>query len=232
MGSTIVAVVGHGPELERSEGAAQLLRGLGAEVVTCDLWDEPSRLVPPPGQELRALVVEALDRPDLGAAALRALRREPRLREVGSIIAVTLGQVARVHPELGFDDFVLVPYVPAELYARVRNLEWSRSEFTADERIKVGALMIDKSGHEVRVSDRPVNLTAREFALLVYLCERRGRVVTREDAIDQVWGEEYDGGARTVDIHVRRLRKKLGESLPLVTLRGTGYKVAALDEAG
>lgn len=228
--ATTIAVVGHGPELERPEGAAQLLRALGARVVTGDLWDAPSTLVPESEAGLRAIVIEAMDRPDLAAAALRALHREPSLRGVGSIIAITLGQVARVVPELGFDDFVLMPYVPAELYARVRNVEWRRSEFSTDERIKIGNVVIDRSGHEVRRGDRLVHLTAREFALLVFLCERRGRVVTRADALEHVWGEEYDGGPRTVDIHVRRLRKKLGDALPLRTLRGAGYKIAAVDD--
>lgn len=225
-----IAVVGHGPDLERDEGAVHVLRGLGARVKTLDLWDDPIRIAPQAGETLRAIVIEAMDRPDLAAAALRALRREPALDGSAALVAVTAPQVQNLNPELGFDDFVLVPYLPAELYARVRNLEWRRSEFAGEERIKVGSVVIDKSGHTVRVSDRLIKLTAREFGLLVHLCERRGRVVTRDEALERVWGESYDGGPRTVDIHVRRLRKKLGDALPLMTLRGAGYKVAALDE--
>jgi len=227
-----IAVVGHGPDLERDEGAVNVLRGLGARVKTLDLWDEPIRIAPQPGETLRAIIIEAMDRPDLAAAALRALRREPALDGIAALVAVTAPQVQNLNPELGFDDFVLVPYLPAELYARVRNLEWRRSEFAGEERIKVGRVVIDKSGHTVRVNDRLIKLTAREFGLLVHLCERRGRVVTRDEALERVWGESYDGGPRTVDIHVRRLRKKLGDALPLITLRGAGYKVAAVDEMG
>ena len=88
---------------------------------TLDLWDEPHRLFRhDEDAEPRALLVEALDRPDLAVAALRALRREPRLEHVGALLAVTAAQVARIEPSSGFDDFVLVPYVPAELYARIR----------------------------------------------------------------------------------------------------------------
>src|SRR5690606_4740738 len=115
---------------------------------------------------------------------------------IGAIVAVTHPQVARLDPELGFDDFVLVPYVPAELYARVRTVEWRRSEFSSEERIKVGRILIDRSGHEVRVGRRAISMTAREYALLVFLCERRGRVVSREEALARVWGEDYEGGAR------------------------------------
>src|SRR5690606_2539513 len=129
----------------------------------------------------------------------------------------------------GFDDFVLSPYVPEELYTRIRALEWRRSEFATEERHKVAGIVVDKAGHEVSVNGRPVNLTAKEFALLAYLCERRGKVLSREHLLARVWGNRYDGGPRTVDIHVRRLRAKLGDALPLETLRGSGYKLRTPD---
>lgn len=225
-----IVVVGHGPDLEREEGAANLLRGLGSRVRTLDLWDEPTAVLPGEGEVLRAVIIEAVDRPDLASAALRALRREPLLEGVGAIVGVTPARVASLDPSLGFDDFVLIPYLPAELYARVRNVEWRHSEFANEELIKVGPIIIDRSGHEVRVDGKLVKLTAREYALLVYLCDHRGRVVSRDEALDRVWGDAYEGGSRTVDIHVRRLRSKFGQALPLVTLRGAGYKVAAVNE--
>ena len=146
------------------------------------------------------------------------------------MIAVTVGQIARVEPSSGFDDFVLHPYVPEELYGRIRALEWRRSEFATDERLKVGEIIIDKAAHEVSVGGRPIALTAKEFALLSYLCERRGRVMTRDHLLSRVWGNRYEGGARTVDIHVRRLRAKFGDALPLETLRGSGYKLRTPDD--
>ncbi len=225
-----IVVVGHEPDLEREDGAASLLRALGSRVRCLDLWEDPASVVPEAGESLRAILIEAMDRPDLAAAALRALRREPQLENIGAIVAVTVAQVSRLDPSLGFDDFVLIPYVPAELYARVRALEWRRSEFVSEELIKLGPIVIDLGGHEVQLSGKAVRLTAREFALLTYLCERRGRLVSRQEALDRVWGEHYDGGLRTVDIHVRRLRSKLGSALPLRTLRGSGYKIAAVDE--
>jgi DNA-binding response OmpR family regulator len=221
-----IIVVGHAPDLEREEGAAQLLRSLGAVVRTLDLWDDPAPALPKVDEQVRAIIVEAMERPDLAAAALRALRREEDLAGAGALCAVAHGPVNRLDPAAGFDDFVLTPYVPAELYARVRNLEWRHSEFISEEIIKVGPIVIDRSGHEVTLEGKLVPLTAREFALLVYLCDRRGKVVSREEALSHVWGDRYEGGARTVDIHVRRLRQKLGDALPLRTTRGAGYKVA------
>ena len=144
--------------------------------------------------------------------------------------SLTTAQVSRLEPSAGFDDFVLMPYVPAELYARIRALEWRRSEFATEERLKVGDIVVDKAAREVMAKGRPVLLTAKEFALLAFLCERRGKALSRDQLLAKVWGARYEGGPRTVDIHVRRLRAKLGEEFPLETLRGAGYKLRAPSE--
>jgi DNA-binding response OmpR family regulator len=230
--SRFIAIVGHAPELEREESAAVVLRALGADVRTLDLWEEPKSLFEHDDDVARAVLVEAPARPDLAVAALRALRGDARLEGVGALVAISVDQVARLDPASGFDDFVLSPYVPAELYARIRAVEWRRSEFATEERVKVGPIVIDRSAHEVTVGSVRVALTAKEFALLSYLCERRGKVVTRRELLKRVWGNDYEGGARTVDIHVRRLRAKLGPALDLATLRGAGYKLAAPFEGG
>ena len=226
-----ILVVGHGPLLERDDGAAALLRQLGAEVRTMDLWESPASIIDASELALlRAVVVEALERPDLAAATLRALRREVNLEGVGTLVAISDRQVARVEPSAGFDDFILVPFVPAELYARIRQIEWRTSEFANDERLKIGPLVIDRSARDVFVDGRAISLTAKEFALLVYLCDNRGKVKSREQLLARVWGNNYEGGPRTVDIHVRRLRAKLGAALPLKTLRGAGYKLTPHEE--
>lgn len=231
-GSSFVLVVGHGSQLEHEEGAAAILRQLGAEVRAMDLWQDTSSLFQGDEQPVaRVILVEGGERPDLATVVLRALRREPFLADIPALISLPTRQVGRFEPTAGFDDFVLYPYVPAELYARIRALEWRRSEFTTDERIKVGSLVIDKSAHEVMLDGRRVAMTAKEFSLLLFLASNRGKVFTRDVLLAKVWGPRYDGGARTVDIHVRRLRAKLGDSLPLETLRGAGYKLRAPHEA-
>ena len=213
------------------DGAASALRQLGATVRTLDLWDDPIKLIGDDDDELkirpRALVFEALDRPDLAVAALRAVRKETYFDGVGALITVTVGQIARIEPSSGFDDFCLHPYVPEELYGRIRALEWRRSEFATEERHKVGGMVVDTAAREVHVDGRLISLTAKEFGLLAFLCERRGRLLSRDELLARVWGSAYEGGARTVDIHVRRLRVKLGHALPLETLRGSGYKLRA-----
>jgi DNA-binding response OmpR family regulator len=222
---SFVLVVGHGPTLDQDGGAAALLRQLGAEVRTIDLWEDFTRALDDVPGAPRAIVFEAGERPDLAVASLRTARREARLKDVPALVQLPTRQVARLEPSSGFDDFIVTPYDPAELYARIRALEWRRSEFSTEERLKIGPLVIDRAAHEVTLDGRRVTLTAKEFALLAYLAANRGRVFSRDVLLARVWGARYDGGARTVDIHVRRLRAKLGDGLPLETLRGAGYKL-------
>lgn len=86
-------------------------------------------------------------------------------------------------------------------------------------------LVVDRRGFEARVEGRSIRLTVKEFSLLAFLDEHRGEVLTREQLIERIWGSTYQGSPRTVDVHVRRLRAKLGAYFPLVTLRGVGYKL-------
>jgi DNA-binding response OmpR family regulator len=226
---SFVLVIGHVSLLEQEEGAANMLRQLGAQVRTLDLWEGYGKVLA--GDDTaRAMVFEAGDRPDLAVTALRAARREPELGETPAILALTPRQVASVDPSTGFDDFIVMPCVPAELYARIKMAEWKKSEFSTEERLKVGRLVIDRAAHEVLLEGRRVTLTAKEFALLAFLSGNRGRVFTRDALLARVWGARYEGGARTVDIHVRRLRAKLGDALPLETLRGAGYKLRSPSE--
>lgn len=217
--------------MRRDDGAAAVLRQLGADVRTIDLRGNPADLIDDLDEELgirpRAALFEAVDRPDLARRALCDLRKLPVFEAVGALVAVANSQVARIEPSSGFDDFVVFPYSPIELYARIRALEWRRSEFETEERHKLGQIVVDKAAHEVTVGGRSVLLTPKEFALLSYLCEHRGRALSREHLLSRVWGKGYAGGRRTVDIHVRRLRAKLGEALPLETLRGWGYRLCA-----
>lgn len=224
MGAFVV-VVGHGPDLEAEGGPATMLRTLGAEVKTLDLWEDAGKLFEEKNAKARAVVVDAGERPDLAASALRSVRKTEALAETPAIVAVSARQVSRMDPASGFDDFIVTPCTPVELYARIRQQEWKRSEFSTEERFKVGPLVIDRAAHEVLVDGRSVVLTAKEFALLAFLAQNRGRVFSRETLLARVWGARYEGGPRTVDIHVRRLRMKLGDALPLETLRGAGYKL-------
>lgn len=204
-----------------------MLAELGCRLRNVDLWDrldEGDFASDPP----TAVLVEALDEVDAGRAALLRVRAVAALADVPVLLAVTVRALQQIRPSDAFDDVVLVPYVPVELYVRLRRAEWGRSEFQSQERMKVGRVYMDLAAHEVSVDGRAVQLTQQEFALLRFLATHRGRVFTREQLLTRVWGVDYYGGSRTVDIHVRRLRMKLGkDNVPVETVRGVGYKMRA-----
>ena len=222
-----ILVVGSSAVLNRKEGGVAALSELGCRVRSADLWDaldDPQYADDPPA----AVLVEALDQYDAGRAALSRIRGVGVLAEVPCLVAISVGQAQKLDGNDGFDDFILLPYIPAELYMRVRRAEWRRSEFAGKERVKIGAMCIDLAGHEVTVDGRKIDLTHQEFALLRFLSQHRGRVFSREQLLNRVWGVNYYGGSRTVDIHVRRLRMKLGTMAePIETVRGVGYKMKA-----
>jgi DNA-binding response OmpR family regulator len=127
---------------------------------------------------------------------------------------------------LGLDDFVLEPYEPAELITRLERLVTRRDEAAGSELIKCGDLVIDPSKYEVRLASRLIPLTMKEYDLLCFLASNRGLVFSRKALLSKIWGHDYFGGARTVDVHIRRLRSKIEDSRHsfIDTVRGAGYK--------
>jgi DNA-binding response OmpR family regulator len=151
------------------------------------------------------------------------------LREAGaSVLVVAVGEADLRLLETGFlaDDFLLRPWKPLEAQSRLR-LAWQRnSSVQVGNLVKIGDLAIDLVSYQVRLGGRPISLTYKEYELLRFLATNRGRVFSRDMLLNRIWGYDYFGGGRTVDVHIRRLRSKieLGGRTFIETIRNVGYR--------
>jgi DNA-binding response OmpR family regulator len=164
-----------------------------------------------------------------GLEICRFVRADRQTASMPIIMLTARGEEAEriVGLEIGADDYVPKPFSPKELVARIRALlRRAQRDMLPTDRVAYGSISIDRDRHAVVLRDEPVTLTAKEFLLLEYLIKHRGRVLSRDVLLTDVWGYKYTGGTRTVDVHVRRLREKLpilGEAL--VTIKQFGYKL-------
>jgi DNA-binding response OmpR family regulator len=167
---------------------------------------------------------------DVDAEGAFALCRAIRKRDAPLEPLLLLLPGSRLHDlELRddlFDDFCLTPFHPRELEARVKHLFFRAGRGAGPELIEYADLMLNLETYQAACGGRPLDLTYMEYELLKFLAAHPGKVFTRETLLSRVWGYEYYGGARTVDVHVRRLRAKLGEEHAnlIQTVRSVGYR--------
>jgi len=180
--------------------------------------------------ELPALIVLDLNLPDGdGVELCRGIRKKSdvpilmltaRDEDVDKIIGL----------EVGADDYMTKPFNPRELVARVKSVLRRASperRRTESEELRHGDLVINAGKREAYVGDEEIRLAPKEFDLLWELLDHRGIVLTRDQLLERVWGYTFAGDTRTVDVHVRQIRRKLGDASPIVTVWGVGYKVAS-----
>ncbi|MDY3927190.1 MAG: response regulator transcription factor [Anaerotignum sp.] len=163
-----------------------------------------------------------------GISILKKLRQAPHTKKLPIILLTAKSSEYDkiMGLDSGADDYVAKPFSMMELLARVKALLRRTERNEAEVVYSMGSLSVNQTRHEVRVDGAEVTLTLKEFELLCLLMENKGRVLTRDQLLNSIWGYGFDGENRTVDVHIRTLRQKLGKCGEYIeTVRGVGYKI-------
>ncbi|MCU1447292.1 response regulator transcription factor [Cryobacterium sp.] len=190
---------------------------------------QPDQLITAPDSDL--ILVDA--RSNLMAAKSLCQILRTTGSSVPLLLVITEGGLTAVSPDWGVDDVVLNTAGPAEVDARIRLAAGRTSHNEPSPTIRAAGVVIDEASYSAKVHGKPLDLTYKEFELLRFLAAHPSRVFTREQLLSEVWGYDYFGGTRTVDVHVRRLRAKLGDQESLIgTVRNVGYRFNVYEEDG
>ncbi len=193
---------------------------------------EPTALLDAPSADV--ILLDA--RRDLVGARSLCRLIQTTGKEAPLIVIVSEGGLAALSGDWGFDDLLLTSSGPAEVDVRLKLVTAPAQRTESDQLIHTGNIVIDEAGYSAKLNGEQLDLTYTEFELLKYLAQHPGRVFSRQQLLSDVWGYDYYGGTRTVDVHVRRLRAKLGPEYESVigTVRNVGYRFvtpAVSDEA-
>ncbi|MCM3780042.1 winged helix-turn-helix transcriptional regulator [Microbacterium hydrocarbonoxydans] len=217
-----VLVLTNAPTAEQVLPALELLSHRVRQIAA-----EPAQLVSAPDYDV--VIVDG--RQDLvGAKSLCRLLRAAG-QDAPLLLVVTEGGMSALSGDWGIDDVMLATAGPAETDARVRLALARRDEVAEPSRVQASGVSIDEQSYSAKLHGRPLDLTYKEFQLLHFLATHPSRVFTREQLLSEVWGYDYFGGTRTVDVHVRRLRAKLGDQEQIIgTVRNVGYRFNVYDD--
>lgn len=207
-----------------NEKLVATIRGLGYLAIPITRVEQIGPLEPDDGYI--GAIIDATKNLDLAITVARSIRkRETPLEPVIFIVSSSQLSELNLRDDL-FDDFVIGPVDISELDVRLKHLLWRSGRGLTPEIIEYGPLLLNLETYQATISERIMDLTYMEYELLKFLSSRPGKVFTRETLLSRVWGYEYYGGARTVDVHVRRLRAKLGEQHEnlIQTVRSVGYR--------
>jgi DNA-binding response OmpR family regulator len=188
---------------------------------------EPASLINAPAADV--ILVDG--RQDLASAKSLCKILNTTGVNVPLMIVLTEGGLTAVSADWGVDDVLLESAGPAEVDARIRLVIGRQAQEKSSSKIQASGVVIDEASYSAKVHGRPLDLTFKEFELLRFLATHPSRVFTREQLLSEVWGYDYFGGTRTVDVHVRRLRAKLGDLESLIgTVRNVGYRFNVYDD--
>jgi DNA-binding response OmpR family regulator len=209
--------------LYQTEGVSVLrqdLNSLDLEVQAVKLNDAEAAMMDP---GVDVVILEAVSNLEETKHLLESQMRPSR---APLLLVVRHEQVSGLDATWPADDFIVLPVAQDELLLRVRRAVWRKTGVDTANVLRKEDLLLDLANYKVFVSEQPVSLTFKEFELLRFLMTNRGKVFTREALLNRVWGYEYFGGARTVDVHIRRLRAKIetGTTIYIETVRNVGYR--------
>ncbi len=220
----LLVITKHLRDLSAIEGA--LIRE-GYRVSMCTP-DDDSLSEAVSGMSPEVLLVDCRRDAGLAAGMRHTLAGDYDIKELMVVALLTEEQTDQMN-WTGVDDFLVQPYNESELLARLRLLFWRTKKIDTDDAIKIGGLLIDLKNYEISADGDPMEVTFKEYELLKFLATHRGRVFSRESLLNHVWGYDYYGGTRTIDVHIRRLRAKLGPDYEelIETVRNVGYRFTA-----
>lgn len=161
-----------------------------------------------------------------GIVTYRKLRKDKNISSIPILAVITEGQMHELELMRGLNDFVVEPSGLIEIPSRLKNIFWHSSKVDTDNLFKSGNLTIDIARYEVYISGEKIDLTYKEFELLKFLATNPSRVFSRDELMNKIWGYDFYGGTRTVDVHIRRLRSKIEDRkhIFIETVRNVGYK--------
>jgi two-component system, OmpR family, alkaline phosphatase synthesis response regulator PhoP len=203
------------PASETARAVAEL--GFRPLRVAPDGWDDGVARAPDV-----AIVLDSLE-------AVARLRRTDGLADVPVVLTIEPDQIVDLEAIIDVDELIVRPFAPGELRARIARARRQVNGITPDDCVRIGSLAVDLATYQVAVDGEPIDFTYMEYELLKFLVTHPNRVFTREALLSRVWGYDYYGGARTVDVHVRRVRAKLGteHAQRIKTVRSVGYRFAS-----
>jgi DNA-binding response OmpR family regulator len=181
------------------------------------------------GQSLGVMLLD-MDEAAIGSEAWERAQRIRQERYTPIIALVSREKINGLDSSTGIDDFVIKPYEATEVTSRIKRVLRQKGGPESEDVIRCGDLAIDSTKCEVSLCSKPIILTFKEYQLLKFLAHNKGKVFTRDVLLDRVWGWDYYGGDRTVDVHIRRLRSKIEDSSHtfIETVRNIGYKFKEL----
>lgn len=223
--SNKIMVVDDEPDLTRL--VAHHLQRDGFEAVCVSNGAEALRQIA--GQTISLLILDLMMPGESGLDVCKKIRNKPETATLPIIMLTAKDEESErvIGLELGADDYMTKPFSPRELIARVKSLLRRTETRQAEDLYRFQDLTLDMARHEVKLGARQVSLTAKEFSLLHHFLKNQGKVFTRDHLLNAVWGYDYYGASRTVDVHIRRLREKIPLlSTAIETIPSLGYKLA------